>query len=499
MTHMGEPCDICGDVGFEEDIATCFKCKIAREHGYCMQKVLLTIPEIWFCEECQSSIGIASPKSVTAEHVPMSLTSNASGTESISWFVKNSRGACNLASTSKAFETVNPSRFLKNQGIAGYGGMKMAVETGKVKFISTEEAIKIPSVTHKLKNSLRNADSIPGQSATIATMPKSGPTGFKDAHSVKKVKADHDLRDIGHSRSHGYYNAGFSSCTQQNSFQMSGQFQGKKTSPCKNEQQNALIPVERIGNSNLPVENGAESTDSQSVDVLPIVCSVKPVSMAILESNLLNIGPNLVKSFPNYPTPDPTWCFEILNSVSHSEFFDGFRAHPPGKVHHKALEFSKQMPGVLLCTLLPGSDVWMDVFHDECPNMEDVALYFFPGNFERSKQQYIHLLGRMEAQDLVLRSCIDGVELLIFSSTRLHAELCDSKQNFLWGVCRRSRSMTFPLLPFNDMKSLECTQNFDVKINVEKYLPKVKTEQFDGLDDSPMFSKKAAGGGAALQ
>ncbi|XWS47935.1 hypothetical protein CRYUN_Cryun13aG0028700 [Craigia yunnanensis] len=399
MTHMGEPCDICGDVGFEEDIAICFKCKIAREHSYCMRKVLLTIPDIWFCEECQSSIGIASPKSVTAEHVPMALTSTASETESPNWFLKNSKGECHLASTSKASETLSPSWVLKNQGIVHHDGSSL------------------------------------GPSATIATMPKRSPTGFKDALSmcsIKKVKADPDLRAIGHSRPHGYYSAGFSSITQQNAFQTSREFQDKKTSACKNEQQNVLMPVERIENSNLLVENATKSTDSQSVDALPIVCSVKPVSMAIVESNLLNIGPSLVKSFPNYPTPDPTWCgsFEILNSISHSEFFDGFRAHPPGKVHRKALEFSKQMPGVLLCTLLPGSDVWMDVFHDECPNMEDVALFFFPGSFERSKQQYFRLLGHMEAQDLVLKSCIDGVELLIFSSSRLHADLCGKLHEF---------------------------------------------------------------------
>ena len=36
----------------------------------------------------------------------------------------------------------------------------------------------------------------------------------------------------------------------------------KKISACKNEPQNALMPVERIENSNLLVENASESTDS---------------------------------------------------------------------------------------------------------------------------------------------------------------------------------------------------------------------------------------------
>jgi hypothetical protein len=31
---QNEPCDICGDGGFEELIATCSKCSIAREHVY---------------------------------------------------------------------------------------------------------------------------------------------------------------------------------------------------------------------------------------------------------------------------------------------------------------------------------------------------------------------------------------------------------------------------------------------------------------------------------
>ncbi|XVF11801.1 hypothetical protein REPUB_Repub08aG0059100 [Reevesia pubescens] len=271
----------------------------------------------------------------------------------------------------------------------------------------------------------------------------------------------------------------------------------KKISACKNEPQNALVPVERIENS---IEYASESTDSQSMDAQPIVCSgIKSESTAILESSRLNTGPSFAEYFPNYPTPDPTWCgsFEVLDSVSRSEFFDGFQAHAPGKLQHKALEFSKQMPGVLLCTLLPSSDVWVDVFHDKCPNMEDVALYFFPGSFERSKQKYIRLLGHMEVQDLVLKSCIDGVELLIFSSTKLHAESSGSKLNFLWGVCRCLRSsMTFSLLPFNDIKSQECAQNFDVKTSVKKYLSNVKTEKFDGIDI--MFSKNP-GGDAALQ
>lgn len=36
------------------------------------------------------------------------------------------------------------------------------------------------------------------------------------------------------------------------------------------------------------------------------------------------------------------------------------------------------MPPVLRANLLPRSHLWADPFQDECPELEDVALYFFP-------------------------------------------------------------------------------------------------------------------------
>ncbi|KAJ1693511.1 hypothetical protein LUZ63_010209 [Rhynchospora breviuscula] len=47
-------CDICGDTGREELLATCSRCIDGAEHTYCMRVRLEKVPEgDWLCEECQ--------------------------------------------------------------------------------------------------------------------------------------------------------------------------------------------------------------------------------------------------------------------------------------------------------------------------------------------------------------------------------------------------------------------------------------------------------------
>lgn len=67
------------------------------------------------------------------------------------------------------------------------------------------------------------------------------------------------------------------------------------------------------------------------------------------------------------------------------EFYDGFLAKPPCLVHGRAYELSRKIPPILQVKLLSRSDIWDDLFHDKCPVLGDIALYFFPsGNIERS-------------------------------------------------------------------------------------------------------------------
>ncbi|XP_052481607.1 uncharacterized protein LOC105764710 isoform X2 [Gossypium raimondii] len=192
---MIEPCDICGDIGFVEDIITCFECKIAKEHGYCMREVLLTIPEIWFCEECRLSKAIV-PESVTEEDVPMSSTSITS--ESVCTSLPSHKPVDQeneKASKSNTSETLNPEALIENQKILGSACKQGAATVGNV---------KKSSVSTKSEHLVRNLVSGLDQLSTMETASKSSPTRLKVASakaSIKKFKASHDHRKVRHSSS----------------------------------------------------------------------------------------------------------------------------------------------------------------------------------------------------------------------------------------------------------------------------------------------------------
>ena len=110
------------------------------------------------------------------------------------------------------------------------------------------------------------------------------------------------------------------------------------------------------------------------------------------------------------------------------------------------------MPLVLQVKLLPRSQVWADLFQNDCPDLNDVALYFSPDkNIERfvlpsdfcvaisdsvgyavfntcavltyrSKENSACLFELMEVQNSMMKSCINDVELLIFTSKQLHVD-----------------------------------------------------------------------------
>ncbi|XP_073260491.1 PHD finger-containing protein 6-like isoform X2 [Populus alba] len=126
-------------------------------------------------------------------------------------------------------------------------------------------------------------------------------------------------------------------------------------------------------------------------------------------------------------------------------FYGGFQAQLPCRVHRKAYESSRKIPLILQVKLLPQCDIWEDLFQDSCPDFCDIALYFFPSaNIERSKENHASLFRLMETENAAMRSYIDGVELLIFTSKQLHVESQDiiarsGMGNFLWGVFRHAK------------------------------------------------------------
>jgi len=70
--------------------------------------------------------------------------------------------------------------------------------------------------------------------------------------------------------------------------------------------------------------------------------------------------------------------FQILHTAAPSKFYDGFEAQPPFSVNRKAFEFSREMPSILQLESRPALKVLIDIFQDDSPKLQDIAVYFFP-------------------------------------------------------------------------------------------------------------------------
>ncbi|GAY55927.1 hypothetical protein CUMW_167850 [Citrus unshiu] len=372
-----KPCDICGDGGWPEQIATCYLCKSAREHIYCMKFLLFSRPIVWFCEECRSIKGQVLPKSVVQELCHGALTS----TDISSRDLRQSVGGPNVKLSTQS--NLHSNHACQTDTLTTKSNGTPRFETSLSK-LSPQEVNADPSVSH--------------------CNPLLG--GIEEIHSI----------------------------TQQQVPQTSKELKGKNWIVCKEE------PVEILEAMGSRVEVAADITPPPSVNALPIISSGKKFSLAssqCFDIQTSNLDPNDEPDNSFLLTSYAIWCgsIEMLSLDTSSKFYDGFWAYLPCKIHRKVLEFSKEMPGVISCSSVPCCNISLEVFQNDMPNIDDIALIFFPGNFQRSKEQYDSLLELLEMRDLVLKSCINGVELLIFSSKILQANSSGFKLgSFLWGV-----------------------------------------------------------------
>ncbi|KAL9314268.1 hypothetical protein ACSQ67_019720 [Phaseolus vulgaris] len=147
------------------------------------------------------------------------------------------------------------------------------------------------------------------------------------------------------------------------------------------------------------------------------------------------------------PCSIATWRgqFQIIHTAGLSTFYDGFEAQPPFIVNRKAFAFSREMPSVLKLESHTALKVLTDIFQDDSPKLQDIALYFFPSEqTERSRKNLNSLLGFMNAEKSLLKSYINGVELLIFTSNQLGMDsrgdiAAVNNGQFLWGFFRKKK------------------------------------------------------------
>ncbi|KAM1679270.1 hypothetical protein TB2_039150 [Malus domestica] len=423
---MDKPCEVCGGIGSAELIATCFQCNKAREHIYCMKILLMFVPEIWVCETCRYG-GTTAKKSVRKE-----LSHKAAGSNTFEMV------------RSEMSPSMRSRRLTEETGSSGRLRKQMSPGTGRVKFIPIEAIRMSSSGAQRVEiSSPRKLHSSSGRVDARETMSRRTTIEFKSApkkSSSEKGKETYKSVPAGHVKLFGHGSEGISSTTQ-----------AQESKSCT-ELKYKAIPIEYKNQ----VRSKKESLDTPCINDPGgnLRADARPKNSDFQGCDPLNILPKPEINLPTHPVLDATWCgsLEILDTVACGQFYDGFRAHIPEKVHPKALECSRLMPNVLRCTLLPCCDCWAEIFQNYSPTVNDMALFFSPGDFERSKQQYFSLLELLETRDMALRTDINGVSLLIFSSKRLDTDSYGSDvESFLWGAYypAKGRLAAPPLLNYD--------------------------------------------------
>ncbi|CAI9111853.1 OLC1v1012179C4 [Oldenlandia corymbosa var. corymbosa] len=141
------------------------------------------------------------------------------------------------------------------------------------------------------------------------------------------------------------------------------------------------------------------------------------------------------------PSLDAAWngSFKVSNASKSWEISDKVQAHPRSRVRKKVYELSMMMPEALQFELVPRSDLWGDLSQYLFLDRRDIGLYFFPANMQRW-EQYVTLREHMEAEDLAMRTRVEDMELLVFTS-KLFRKDCQrwAGRRYLWGVFKKAK------------------------------------------------------------
>ncbi|XP_057440018.1 uncharacterized protein LOC130731825 [Lotus japonicus] len=385
-----EPCNICGDIGYAEVIVVCSKCNVTREHGYCMRICLTDIPDDWCCETCQAKNGTTSPCKVDQNFSPQA-----------------------------------PKR-------------QRDVKAGKVKFLPEDEVIKLSSGNFPAK---------PIRGSSSFNIARKAPVASKTVVSKIPSRTSPSPMVLGKLPISG---------AQRNQMTDKHASQSLSKGPTKERKhlsklQVGFIPDRKVKTLDLQIQKPTKEAPCEDLSArksLPIGCS-GDIFGAVAEydrsnigkSDILSIQENFNLHYKSLPSLSPTWRgqFKILQAAASGEFYDVFEAYPPCYVSRNAYKLSNGMPSVLQLEPLPALNILADVFQNDSPCLEDIAVYFFPTDSARSIENLHSVFEFMNAEQSLLRTSIDGVELLVFTSSQLDKDSKVTEGYFLWGVFRHKK------------------------------------------------------------
>ncbi|PON38265.1 hypothetical protein TorRG33x02_345590 [Trema orientale] len=428
-----------------------------------MRKLKQEVPQDWVCESCLSG----------------------------NLILTKSGGKDDNLVTSSDLRHHNVMKF---SGWRVHSKKQKPVETGKVKFIPHEEVVKLSSGATQTRSPSMVARSLkPGCTWTTSKRnpPKSIDANtkfFSDRVICKRLGLVRPSRDDAVPKSSMVNQHLSQSFNESKASERTSLGNGKWHAHQKQQTVAFLVPTKDVETSRNKLENFAKKSSHAPLSSRPVdtekkaaaPCTKEPVtkivtqpvvkeSRTLLPSRDLFLdvsagGKDVVErsssnvqegelqtltlpaSYGLYRTYLPalvtTWKggFSILDGTA-SEIFSGFQAQPSRKVQLRAYETSRKMPPVIQAKMLPQFQFLADLFEDDCPDLQDVALYFFPAdNVERSRQKYEQLLEHMETHESIMIGYINDVELLIFTSKQLNVDsqniLSYKSKHFFWGVFR---------------------------------------------------------------
>ncbi|XP_038895193.1 uncharacterized protein LOC120083490 isoform X2 [Benincasa hispida] len=354
-------CYVCGDVGYAELIVTCTKCKVVHEHLYCMPNKSHDVPKYWLCGNC----------------------------------------------------TLEEAKSSDDSGLQVQPKMLRHAKTSKVKFLPTEEVIKLSSGGMKEPSKLNTAFVLRRASKSRKVFDSSMPRPLFQASKESQERTSAVMPP----RICGVKKQALAPCLPPmlvGPVQTSKKVKVTDTPACTSSVSRHGLPITDTGK-----EVPSPSTKFNRGKEVPSP-STNLVDMGKQKMDALIIQEIL--SYRDYlPSLHASWKggFQFVDTHMAGEFYDGFLAKPPCVVCGRVYELTRKIPPILQVKLLSRSDIWGDLFHDECPDLADVALYFFLGNNERSRTNNSCLFELMEREDLLIRSLIDGGELILFTCRQL--------------------------------------------------------------------------------
>ncbi|GAV86449.1 hypothetical protein CFOL_v3_29879 [Cephalotus follicularis] len=426
---QGKTCDLCGDVGFEEHIVTCNQCT-AREHIYCTRYNSLIIPHTWYCYECC----LVSAKLGSKDTFPDASESNPiNGINLESKECKNSESLLGGEEPTHAPIPVRNDTFSEEK----------AWEIPENKEIGNEESLLGEGEQpHALNHARKNESSTERAKEILQNKETENEQSFLD-EGEQTIASDNARKNASEARAQeGTANAlSTFSVTLKPAPNHSG---GDGSKARARQAMGRALPTSLLtAKSPCPFQRSGDKFHGDA----------KLKSSGVQERHLSYNLLHYEKYPSNRPKLEATWngCFKIHHMIAPDKIFSGFRAHLPCKFDRKVYDFSKQMPKILQFKLIRRTDIWEEIFQHDCAFGYNISLYFFPGNFNRAKHIYVHLLRFIEMQDMVMKCCLEGVELFVFTSK----QLCYAEElkwaPFFWGVFRAVKENIVTAPPIDEL------------------------------------------------